>query len=159
MAITAEFTADFSQFESQSQKAGAAIREFAGKVTEFATEYIGAFAAEEEATKRLESALIASGAAASSVLPAYQAMAAQFQATTRFSDDAVIAAQTLLTQMARDRGGGEETRDGHRHRRRQARHLEGGPGRRLGQGQERRRDPRDLQSEVWRRGGGRYGHL
>ena len=126
MAISAEFTADFSQFTSaaqgaqealtgvttaadqvggnvdeQSRKAGQAIRDFGSKVKDFATDYIKAFAEEEAATARLTSALEASGHAAPAVIAQYQAMAEQFQTTTRYSDDAVTAAQTALTTIGK----------------------------------------------------------
>lgn len=126
MAVSAEFTADFTQFigaakdaeaaitgvvqtsaqigtdtPRHAQAAGAAIRDFAGKAKDFATEYIAAFAEEEAATNRLKSAITASGQSASDVLPKYQAMATQFQTLTRYSDDAVTSAQTTFTQIAR----------------------------------------------------------
>jgi hypothetical protein len=126
MAITAEFTADFTQFIAaakdgeaainsvvqtsaqigadtprHAQAAGLAIRDFATKTKEFATDYIKAFADEEAATNRLAAAITASGQSAGEVLPKYQAMATQFQVMTRFSDDAVIAAQQAFTQIAR----------------------------------------------------------
>lgn len=126
MAISAEFTADFSQFTDaakgaeqaingvtdasarigadtprHAQVVGAALRDVALKAKDFATEYIAAFAEEEAATKRLESAITASGRASADVLPRYQDMAAQFQTMTRYSDDAVLSAQTTFTQIAR----------------------------------------------------------
>ena len=124
MAISAQFTADFSQFtaaageattalggvqtaaegidiNAQAEKAGAAIVDFGRTVQTFASDYISAFAEEEAATARLTSALQASGNATPAVVAQYQAMAEQFQTTTRYSDDAVTAAQTALTQIGR----------------------------------------------------------
>lgn len=123
MAISAEFTADFSQFnaaaaeaqtsitnvavaaesldvEAQARKAGAAFTTLAGEVTNFAAEYIGAYAEEEAATARLVTALQNQGTASTEVITAYQNMAAEFQNTTRYADDAVLSAQTLFTQIA-----------------------------------------------------------
>lgn len=124
MAISAQFTADFSQFtaaadgavaslggvqaaaegidiNAQAEQAGRAIVDFGRTVQTFASEYISAFAEEEAATARLTSALQASGNATPAVVAQYQAMAEQFQTTTRYSDDAVTAAQTALTQIGR----------------------------------------------------------
>jgi hypothetical protein len=122
MAITAEFTADFSQFtaaaagaedslanvkaaaegmaiDHQAEMAGRAIGDLTKKITGFATEYIGAFAEEETATNRLQTALTNSGHAADGTIDAYERMATQFQDTTRFADDAVLGAQDVLTTM------------------------------------------------------------
>src|SRR5262245_29632740 len=98
MAISAEFTADFSQFnaaaaeaqqallgveqqaasmdvEAQARKAGAAFVGLASEVTTFAKEYIGAYAEEEAATTRLVTALQNQGTASADVITAYQNMA------------------------------------------------------------------------------------
>jgi hypothetical protein len=122
MAITAEFTADFSQFtaaaagatdslanvkaaaegmaiDHQAEMAGRAIGDLTTKITGLATEYIGAFAEEEAATAKLATALTNSGLAADGTIEAYGRMATQFQETTRFSDDAVTSAQEVLTTM------------------------------------------------------------
>lgn len=124
MPISAQFTADFSQFtaaadeaktalggvrtaadevhiEQAAATAGTAIRNLAGEVTTFATDYIKAFAEEEAATGRLTAALRDQGTATTDTIANYQAMAEQFQTTTRYSDDAVTAAQTALTQIGR----------------------------------------------------------
>jgi hypothetical protein len=121
-AISAQFTADFSQFtaaadgavaslggvqaaaegidlNAQAEQAGRAMVDFGRTVQTFASEYITAFAEEEAATARLTSALQASGNATPAVIAQYAAMAEQFQTTTRYSDDAVTAAQTVLTQI------------------------------------------------------------
>ena len=126
MAISAQFTADFTQYtaaakgaqealdgvkgsaagigvqvEQQAYRAGQALGDFTGKVKAFATDYISAFAEEEAATQRLTSALQAQGTASTETVAAYERMATQFQNTTRYSDDAVTAAQTALTQIGR----------------------------------------------------------
>lgn len=124
MPISAQFTADFSQFTSaaegaqqalggvqtaaegidlnaHAERAGAAIVNLAGTVQAFATDYINAFAEEEAATARLTEALRTQGSATADTIANYQAMAEQFQTTTRYSDDAVTAAQTALTQIGR----------------------------------------------------------
>jgi hypothetical protein len=122
--ISAQFTADFSQYISaaggatdalgnvkaaaegiaidrQAERAGVAIRDLGGKVKDFATEYIGAFADEEAATARLTVALQNAGTASAETVTAYADMATEFQRTTRYSDDAVTAAQTALTQIGK----------------------------------------------------------
>jgi len=126
MPITAQFTADFSLFtaaaegakaaidevkggaegigfnvEQQAHIAAAAIGEFGTQVSSVAKEYIGAFAEEEAATQRLTTALRNQGTASTDVIAQYEAMASQFQQTTRYSDDAITAAQTAFTQIGK----------------------------------------------------------
>jgi hypothetical protein len=126
MPITAQFTADFSLFtaaaegakaalddvkggaegigfnvEQQAHIAAAAIGEFGRQVGVVAKDYIGAFAEEEAATQRLTTALRNQGTASTEVISQYAAMASQFQQTTRYSDDAIIAAQTAFTQIGK----------------------------------------------------------
>jgi phage-related minor tail protein len=124
MAISAEFTADFSQYTAAAGEAetaldgvtesaaalgadvaltanlaGEALRDFGGQVVDLASEYLTAFAEEEAATKRLEVALRNAGVASTDVVTAYGEMASQFQTTTRYADDAITAAQTAFTQI------------------------------------------------------------
>jgi hypothetical protein len=124
MAISAQFTADFSQFttaaeeaktalggvqtaaegidlNAQAEQAGRAIVDLGRTVTTFASDYIKAFAEEEAATARLTAALQGQGLLTTETIANYAAMAEQFQATTRYSDDAITAAQTALTTIGK----------------------------------------------------------
>ena len=122
MAISAEFTADFSQYtaaageataalvelqqtstaidvSAQAQAAGTALRSLGTEVVGFASEFVASFAEEEAATKRLEQALRNTGHASTEVIEAYGEMGAKFQETTIYADDAITAAQTVFTQI------------------------------------------------------------
>src|SRR4030095_7689747 len=77
------------------------IRAFATDVRTAATTFINAFAEEESAVARLTAALKATGEASPAVVQAYKDMATQFQATTKYADDAVIAAQATLTTIGK----------------------------------------------------------
>jgi hypothetical protein len=127
MAISAEFTADFSQYvaatsdattalgrlqeaadaatlekiEGQARVAASAVLDFANQAADAASAYIAAYAEEEAATAALSQALTAQGLASESVVQAYVDMASQFQKTTLFADDAVIKAQQVFTQIGR----------------------------------------------------------
>lgn len=120
MAITAKFEADFSQFkdavasadtslkgiEASTKTFGAAmltalasheIRRFATDVSTAANEFVGAFAEEETAVKKLQTALDAQGT--TGAMEQYRALATQFQNTTRFSDDLVTSMEAMLVQV------------------------------------------------------------
>jgi hypothetical protein len=77
------------------------ITAFARDVKAAASEFIHAFAEEEAATSRLTAALKVTGEASPAVVQAYKEMASQFQATTKYADDAAIAAQTTLTTIGK----------------------------------------------------------
>src|SRR5688572_26114672 len=120
MAITATFQASFQQFIGEVQKAQASltgmqgtaeklglaitaslasteVRRFAGDVQRTAAQFIGAFAEEEVAVKKLQTALEAQGTGAA--IAQYQALATQFQQTTVFSDELIIGMEALLVQV------------------------------------------------------------
>jgi hypothetical protein len=77
------------------------IRRFVQDVKAAAGDFIKAFAEQEAGTSRLTAALKSTGDATPAVIKAYQDMATQFQATTTQSDDAVTAAQTVLTTIGK----------------------------------------------------------
>jgi hypothetical protein len=77
------------------------IRHFVQDVKTAAGDFIKAFADQEAGASRLTAALKSTGEASPAVIKAYQDMATQFQATTSQSDDAVTAAQTVLTTIGK----------------------------------------------------------
>jgi hypothetical protein len=122
MAISAKFEADFSQFteavkgaegslkalETGAKSVGPAIlaslastelRRFGSDVAQVAKEFIGAFAEEEAATKKLTVALQAQGTFTPELAKQYKDLAAEFQNTTAFSDDMVIGMEALMVQV------------------------------------------------------------
>src|SRR4029434_1542081 len=100
-------TTDMGATFEATQKAIAAslsaenIRRFVSDVKTAATDFIHAFAEEEAATARLTAALKSTGEASPAIIQAHKEMAPQLQATTKQSDDAVIAAQTVLTTIGK----------------------------------------------------------
>src|SRR5262245_31250609 len=126
MAITAEFTADFNQFnaavkdataglatmEGQTQQLDAQMADLAVKVgqgftqiardlTAAAGTFLDSYSEEEAATQRLVTALQAQGTATDAVISDFANMATQFQNTTTYSDDMVTSAQALFTTLGR----------------------------------------------------------
>ena len=122
MPIQAKFEADFTQFRDQvaaatgslqgmeatsktvgpaiaAHLAGAEIRRFATEVTGVAKEFIGAFAEEQAAVSRLTTAMKAHGDFTPELLKRYADLGAEFQRTTRFSDDAIASTQAMLVQV------------------------------------------------------------
>lgn len=122
MPITAQFTADFSQWsgavagaqsdldglqksadqvklEEKAEAAGRAMADFGRQVVDVAGQFIESYAEEEAATARLETALRAQGTATDAVMGQYAQMQTQFQQTTRYSDDAIASAQALFVQV------------------------------------------------------------
>jgi hypothetical protein len=75
------------------------IRNFAGDVKAAADVFVGAYAEEEAAVKSLGVAMQAQGTATDATIEAYRALATQFQNTTAFSDDAIIAMEALFVQV------------------------------------------------------------
>lgn len=70
-----------------------------GALSEVITESLTAAADAEDAQAGLAAALTAQGTAVPSVVAAYDGYAAALQRTTRFSDDAVTAAEKILVQI------------------------------------------------------------
>ena len=69
------------------------------QVLEFGKVTTAAFAEQEAALKKLETALVAQGQATPVVVEQYAALAQQFQQTTVFSDDLITEMQALLVQV------------------------------------------------------------
>lgn len=122
MAISAKFLADFSQFttavegatgslktlETSAQTLGPAIlaslasgeiRRFASDVMSVAKDFVGAFAEEEAAVKKLTVALQKQGTYTPELVTQYKAMAEVFQKTTTYSDELVASMMALLVQV------------------------------------------------------------
>lgn len=66
---------------------------------DFVGSSVEAYAQQELAVKKLDTALKAQHLSVASVSPAYQEMAAQFQRTTKYGDELTIEMQALLTQI------------------------------------------------------------
>ena len=119
MAITAQFTADFSQFNAaasdakgnlenltaaaeglaidrQAERAGAALGDLGKQVVSFATDYISAFAEEEAATARLTSALQAQGTASAETTRSRSSNSRLSASTTGFFSAASLMTSEIL---------------------------------------------------------------
>lgn len=127
MAISAQFTADFSEWkksvdgakgdieslrettdkfaavavQKQAEEFGARLRTLGGDAIRLGSQFVSAYAEEEQATASLSAALEAQGLAGAGVEQAYADMAAQMQETTRFADDAVTRSQTIFTTVGK----------------------------------------------------------
>jgi hypothetical protein len=127
MAISAQFTADFSAWkkscedargdiekvrettdkfasvavQKQAEEFGSRLRTLGGDAIRMGADFVKAYAEEEQATASLNAALDAQGLAGKGVEEAYAAMAAQMQTTTRFADDAVTRSQTIFTTIGK----------------------------------------------------------
>jgi ABC-type transporter Mla subunit MlaD len=127
MPITAEFLADFDKFnegvksgiDSLNQlidqtakverdteettraaaETGKALREFGETAVEVGKKYVDAYAAEQEITNRLAAALGQQGEAADETIHKYEELAKTYQTNTRYSADAILKAETLLTTI------------------------------------------------------------
>jgi len=70
-----------------------------GRLTSLVKVSVGAFAEQEAATVKLTTALTAQGQATPAVITQYEALATQFQRTTKFSDDLITEMEALLVQV------------------------------------------------------------
>jgi hypothetical protein len=96
--LTSQVKATALGFISAQAVIGAAQTAF-HMLTAFVGDSIDSFAAAEAAQKKLTTALQASGATAPGVIDQFNAMAAQFQRTTVYSDDLITEMQALLVQV------------------------------------------------------------
>jgi len=83
------------------EQVGRQTRQLGIDARDAATVFITAFTEEQDAVGRLTSALQAHGNATPAIIQAYTDMASQFQATTKYADEAVIAAQATLTTIGK----------------------------------------------------------
>jgi hypothetical protein len=83
------------------EQVGRQTRQLAADTTAAGAVFIKAFTEEQDAVVRLTSALQAHGNATPAIIQAYTDMASQFQATTKYADEAVIAAQATLTTIGK----------------------------------------------------------
>lgn len=75
------------------------MREFGHAVTEFATEYVGEFSKAEQATARLNTALVNSGQTSPTIAKAYADMAKELQNISTYSHIAVEDAMSIFTTI------------------------------------------------------------
>ena len=80
-------------------KLGGQIRQTAGEVAQFSQQFIQAYAEEQDAVSHLTAALTAQGQATPEIIAQYEALAAQFQKTTTFADDALLGVESTLTTI------------------------------------------------------------
>lgn len=85
--------------QKQAEQIGRAVRRVAQDALEAGKTFIDAYAEEQEAVQRLNTALAETGNATPAVMQAYQDMAAEFQKTTRYADDAIINVTAVLTTI------------------------------------------------------------
>jgi hypothetical protein len=85
--------------QKQAEQIGRGFRQLGTDVVAFSSTFIKAFTEEQDAVNSLTTSLQATGNATPAVVAAYSAMATQFQATTKYADEAIIAAQSTLTTI------------------------------------------------------------
>ena len=83
------------------EQVGRQTRQLATDTIAASQVFITAFTEEQDAVGRLSSALQAHGNLTPEIIAQYQAMATQFQTTTKYADEAVIAAQASLTTIGK----------------------------------------------------------
>jgi hypothetical protein len=83
------------------EQVGRQTRQLAQDTFAAAQTFIGAYTEEQDAVQRLTSALQAQGQATPAVTDAYSKLATQFQATTKYADEAVIGVQATLTTIGK----------------------------------------------------------
>ena len=93
--------ADRSLADTQkvAEEVGRAVRRLGTDVAAASKTFIDAYAEEQDAVNRLNTALTATGQATPAVLDAYQALASQFQNTTKYADEAIINVEAVLTTI------------------------------------------------------------
>ena len=87
--------------EKQWEQVGRQVRRVGEDTLAAANTFIQAYAEEEEATARLNAALDATGHSTEGVKQKYADLAESFQKTTRYSDDAIISAEAVLTTIGK----------------------------------------------------------
>jgi len=83
------------------EQVGRQTRQLATDVVAASSTFIAAYTEEQDAVQRLTSALATQGNATPAIIEQYSQMASQFQATTKYADEAVIAAQATLTTIGK----------------------------------------------------------
>ena len=83
------------------EQVGRQTRQLAIDTVAASKTFITAYTEEQDAVGRLTTALQTQGNATPEIIGQYQAMATQFQATTKYADEAVIAAQATLTTIGK----------------------------------------------------------
>ena len=83
------------------EQVGRQTRQLAQDTIAASQVFITAYAEEQDAVNRLNTALAATGQATPAVVEAYAAMATQFQATTKYADEAIIGVQATLTTIGK----------------------------------------------------------
>jgi len=77
------------------------VRKVAGEVFEMGKGFIKAYTEGQDASNKLTSALQATGQATPAVIAQYQAMADEFQKTSRYGDEAITTIQASLTTIGK----------------------------------------------------------
>jgi len=83
------------------EQVGRQTRQLAQDTFAAAQTFIGAYAEEQDAVEGLTTALAAQGLATPEVTAAYSALASQFQATTKYADEAIVGVQQTLTTIGK----------------------------------------------------------
>jgi hypothetical protein len=83
------------------EQVGRQTRQLATDVVAASSVFIAAYTEEQDAVQRLTTALATQGNATPAIIDSYAAMATQFQSTTKYADEAVIAAQATLTTIGK----------------------------------------------------------
>jgi len=83
------------------EQVGRQTRQLAQDTFAAAQTFIGAYTEEQDAVEGLTTALAAQGLATPEVTAAYSALASQFQATTKYADEAIIGVQQTLTTIGK----------------------------------------------------------
>ena len=83
------------------EQVGRQTRQLATDVVAASSVFIAAYTEEQDAVGRLTTALQTQGNATPEIIEQYSQMASQFQSTTKYADEAVIAAQATLTTIGK----------------------------------------------------------
>jgi hypothetical protein len=83
------------------EEVGRSVRQVGTDAFAAGQTFITAYAEEQDAVNRLNTALAATGQATPAVVAAYSEMASQFQSTSKYADEAIIDTQAVLTTIGK----------------------------------------------------------
>jgi len=87
--------------QQHAEQIGRSLRRLGDDTLAASRTFIDAYTEEQDAVNRLNSSLEATGQATPAVIQAYADMATQFQNTTKYSDEAIVSAEAVLTTIGK----------------------------------------------------------
>ena len=91
--------ASFKDLASKAMEVGGAVQQVGASMAGAASGFIAAFSEEQDAVNKLNTALKTTGDFTPTVVAQYEDLAAQFEKTTKYADDAIIGVQATLTTI------------------------------------------------------------